>query len=140
MNVQAYCPFILNHSREDRSSVSAQIVEQRPDRVPVVVVKCPGARVADLPVGMTKFLAPADITIAKFVSEMRKHIKLGKQENLFVYAGDNLVVNPNLIMSQLYAKHKNDDGFLYVVYSDENVRDADRRVNNAALALSRISE
>lgn len=137
MNVQAYCPFISKNSPDQRKAVSAQLVEQYPERIPVVVVKYPGARVADLPEKRTRLLAPADITIAKFVSEMRKSIQLGRLENLFVYVGDSLVQNPNLKMSQLYAKHKNDDGFLYVVYSDQSVLPADRNVSHAA--LSRMS-
>lgn len=67
-----------------------------------------------------KFLAPADITVAKFVSEIRKHIKLGRQESLFVFVEGNVMPQPNATMSQVYAQHKDEDGFLYIVFSSEN--------------------
>ncbi len=67
-----------------------------------------------------KFLAPADITVAKFVSEIRKHIKLGRQESLFVFVEGNVMPQPNATMSQVYAQHRDEDGFLYIVFSSEN--------------------
>jgi GABA(A) receptor-associated protein len=103
---------------EQRKDVSAKIVEQYPDRVPVIVEKDPKARIADI--DKKKFLAPADISVAKFISEIRKHIKLGRQESLFVFVANNVMPQPNSTMSQVYAQHKDPDGFLYVVYSSEN--------------------
>ncbi len=58
---------------EQRCEVSAKIVEQYPDRVPVIVERDPKARIADI--DKKKFLAPGDIGMAKFISEIRKHIK-----------------------------------------------------------------
>lgn len=78
----------------------------------------PRARLNDI--DKKKFLAPADISVAKFIQEIRKHIKLGRQESLFVFVADNVMPQPNSTMSQVYAQHKDDDGFLYVVYSAEN--------------------
>lgn len=103
---------------ESRVEVSAKIREQYPDRVPVIVERDPRARIADI--DKKKFLAPADITMAKFISEIRKHIKLGRQESLFVFVENNVMPQPNATMSQVYAQHKDPDGFLYVVFSSEN--------------------
>lgn len=52
----------------------SQIREQYADRVPVIVERNPTSR--NLPdIDKKKFLAPADITVAKFISEIRKHIR-----------------------------------------------------------------
>jgi GABA(A) receptor-associated protein len=98
--------------------VSRKIVEQYPDRVPVIVEKDPRARLNDI--DKKKFLAPADISVAKFIGEIRKHIQLGRQESLFVFVADNVMPQPNSTMSQVYAQHKDEDGFLYIIYSAEN--------------------
>jgi GABA(A) receptor-associated protein len=62
----------LAHVAESRVEVSGKMREQYPDRIPVIVERDPKARIADI---KKKFLAPADITMAKFISEIRKHIK-----------------------------------------------------------------
>ena len=103
---------------EQRRDVAAKIIENYPDRVPVIVERDPKARIAEI--SKNKFLAPADISVAKFISEIRKHIKLGRQESLFVFVANNVMPQPNSTMSQVYAQHKDPDGFLYVVYSSEN--------------------
>lgn len=103
---------------EQRRDVAAKIVEQYPDRVPVIVERDPKSRMADI--DKKKFLAPADITVAKFISEIRKHIKLNRQESLFVFVAKNVMPQPNSTMSQIYAQHKDADGFLYVTYSSES--------------------
>ena len=84
----------------------------------MIVERDPKARIADI--DKKKFLAPAEISVAKFISEIRKHIKLGRQESLFVFVANNVMPQPNSTMSQVYAQHKDPDGFLYVVYSSEN--------------------
>merc|ERR1712130_41127 len=103
---------------EQRRDVAAKIIENYPDRVPVIVERDPKARIAEI--SKNKFLAPADISVAKFISEIRKYIKLGRQESLFVFVANNVMPQPNSTMSQVYAQHKDPDGFLYVVYSSEN--------------------
>jgi GABA(A) receptor-associated protein len=103
---------------DQRRDVSAKIVEQYPDRVPVIVERDPKARIADI--DKKKFLAPADISVAKFISEIRKHIKLGRQESLFVFVANNVMPQPNATMAQIYAQYKDGDGFLYIMYSSES--------------------
>ena len=98
--------------------MSAKIVEQYPDRVPVIVERDPKARIADI--DKKKFLAPADISVAKFISEIRKHIKLGRQESLFVFVANNVMPQPNATMAQIYAQYQDSDGFLYIMYSSES--------------------
>mmetsp|Transcript_137438 Transcript_137438/g.194488 ORF Transcript_137438/g.194488 Transcript_137438/m.194488 type:complete len:119 (+) Transcript_137438:91-447(+) len=110
--------FKAQNSFENRRDVSQKIRVQYPDRIPVIVERDPKARIPDI--DKKKFLAPADITVAKFINEIRKHIKLGRQESLFVFVANNVMPQPNSTMNQVYAQHADEDGFLYVVYSSEN--------------------
>ena len=117
-NYELFSRLVHPFFAEQRRDVSAKILEQYPDRVPVIVERDPKARIADI--DKKKFLAPAEISVAKFISEIRKHIKLGRQESLFVFVANNVMPQPNSTMSQVYSQHKDPDGFLYVVYSSEN--------------------
>ena len=105
-------------SFESRLEVSKKIRSEYPDRIPVIVERDPKSHLADIQ--KKKFLAPSDLGVAKFISEIRNHIKLHRNEALFVFVGDNVMPQPNFTMSQIYEKHKDEDGFLYIVYSSEN--------------------
>ena len=50
---------------------------------------------------------------------IRKRIKLKPEEALFVIVNNNLVSSSEQINS-VYEKHKDEDGFLYVIYTSEN--------------------
>lgn len=60
-----------------------------------------------------------DITVGKFVYEIRKHMKLNPEQAIFLFVNDTLPPTAAL-MSQIYEKNKDEDGFLYVTYSGEN--------------------
>merc|ERR1712070_216601 len=84
-------PFKEEHSLDKRREVADRIRAKYPDRIPVIVEKAPKSDAPDI--DKKKFLVPADITVGKFVYE---------------------------IMSHIYAKYKDEDGFLYITYSGEN--------------------
>lgn len=65
-----------------------------------------------------KFLCPSDITVAKFIYEVRKHMKLSEEQAIFLFVNDALPPSSALV-SQIYKQHKDEDGFLYITYSGE---------------------
>jgi len=94
-----------------------RILEKYPDRVPLYVDKKEGSKVNDIP--KHKFLVPKDMTIGNFVYILRKHIKLEPSQALFVFIDNKLVSNSEMI-GTVYEQKKNNDKFLYVIYSIEN--------------------
>ena len=66
-----------------------------------------------------KFLVPSDISIGKFIYEIRKHMKLSEEEAIFLFVNEALPPSSALV-SQLYKQHADEDGFLYIQYSGEN--------------------
>lgn len=124
--------FIDRHLFEARQRKAANIVEKHPDRVPVIVEKHPKARIAEI--DKKKFIILADSTVAQFILEIGRHIKLEREEALFMFFGKRSdLPQQNALMSQVWATHKNDDGFLYVTYTGETSFGADRKVNETAL-------
>ena len=105
------------HALEYRKAEADKVRERHPDRLPVICEKVEGSQIQDL--DKNKFLVPSDLTVGQFVLVVRKRVLLEPEKAIFLFIGD--AVPPNgAHMSDLYAKHKDEDGFLYVKYSGEN--------------------
>jgi len=112
-----YSQFKAEHDFEKRKEVAEKIRAKYPDRIPVIVEKAPKSDAPDI--DKKKYLVPADITVGKFVYEIRKHMKLNPEQAIFLFVNDTLPPTAAM-MSQIYEKNKDEDGFLYVTYSGEN--------------------
>lgn len=109
--------FKTEHDFEKRKEVAEKIRAKYPDRIPVIVEKAPRSDAPDI--DKQKYLVPADITVGKFVYEIRKHMRLNPEQAIFLFVNDTLPPTQAL-MSHIYEKNKDTDGFLYVTYSSEN--------------------
>ena len=110
--------FKAEHPLEKRREVAAKIRAKYPERIPAIVEKAPKSDVPDI--DKKKFLVPQDISVGKFVYEIRKHMtKLSEEKAIFLFVND--VLPPSSVtMSDIYAKYKDEDGFLYITYSGES--------------------
>ena len=110
-------PFKEAHTQEHRKSESTRILTKFPDRIPVI---CERAPKSDIPnIDKNKYLVPSDLTVGQFVYVIRKRIELPPEKAIFVFVGNSLPPTASL-MAEVYAQHKDEDGFLYVTYSGEN--------------------
>lgn len=100
-----------------KQNESTKIILKYPDRVPVIVNKCNKSTLNKLK--KNKFLVEKDMTFTNFIFTIRKNIELDKSHALFTLV-NNTLVNGNQTMGEIYNDHKNEDGFLYVVYTSEN--------------------
>ena len=121
--------FQETHDFGQRQQLANTVIRKYPDRVPVIV-EAPGNKYRagmhqKVTLGKSKYLVPNDVTVHKFLYELRKHIiGLESFESIFLY-----IVNPNrlhmpalsCVMSDIYNKYKQDDGFLYIYISEESV-------------------
>ncbi|KAG6594664.1 Autophagy-related protein 8C, partial [Cucurbita argyrosperma subsp. sororia] len=110
--------FKLGIPLEKRQAEASRIREKYPDRVPVIVEKAGRSKIADI--DKNKYLVPADITVGQFVYVVRKRIKLSSEKAIFVFVKDTLP-STGALMSAIYEENKDEDGFLYLSYSGENV-------------------
>ena len=110
--------FKEEHSAEKRKQESQRIREKYPDRIPVI---CEKADHSDIPaIDKKKYLVPSDLTVGQFVYVIRKRISLAPEKAIFVFI-NNQVPPSGTLLSLLYENNKDEDGFLYLVYSGENV-------------------
>ena len=66
-----------------------------------------------------RLLVPADITVAQLTYLLRRRMGLSPEEALFIFSGSS-VLSSNTLISAVYEKYRDPDGFLYVKYSGEN--------------------
>ena len=105
---------------ERRKQLSAKILRTYPDRVPVIVN---GRGVA---LSKQKMLTPIDMTVGTFIQEVKKHIVADdgdarSLESIFLFVNNSVMPNVSALMSVVYEANKDDDGFLYVTVTKENV-------------------
>ena len=102
---------------EDRVEQYKRVTESYPNRIPVIVERAPSA---DVPViDKCKYLVPGDLTVAQFLCLIRKRIKLANDQALFIYVNGTLPAT-SAMLGTIYEEHKDEDGFLYVVYTGES--------------------
>lgn len=102
---------------EKRKNESNRIINKHPERVPVVVCKNYGDNLPTI--DKQKFLVPKDMSIGQFMYVIRKRIKLEADQALFVLVNNSLQTSTK-IMEEIYQDCKDEDGFLYIIYSSEN--------------------
>jgi len=113
-------PFKQEMTLEKRRELSERIIVAHPARVPIIVERHQGSTsLPDIP--KRKFLSPKDLTLAQFLMEVRKQLQLAPEEAVFWFVDNKALTPGNSLMSQLYELRKDEDGFLYIVYSSEEV-------------------
>lgn len=103
-------------SLEKRKKVSEGILKRYSDRIPVILEK---HKSSDPDCQKCKYLVPDNLTIGKFIYEIRKNIKVTQEQSIFLFI-DNIHPPTSELVSNLYSKYKNEDGFLYIIYTLEN--------------------
>ena len=109
--------FKSNHDLSNRTTEAARIRSKSPDRIPVICERSPHSDIEDL--DKKKYLVPADLTVGQFVYVVRKRIKLKAESALFLFINGKVPPSSQL-MSIIYDENKDEDGFLYIIYSGEN--------------------
>ena len=103
---------------EKRKSECERILKKHPERIPVIV--CKNCKEGILPdIDKQKYLVPKELTLGQFVYIIRKRIKLDPNQALFVLINNSLQPT-NRLLEDIYSDSKDEDGYLYIVYSSEN--------------------
>ena len=109
--------FKTKNNFEDRLSESTKIMEKYPLRVPIIVEKCNNSLINEI--DKNKYLVPSDLNMNQFVYIIRKRIKLDKSQSIFLMINDTICPS-NTPIGVVYNDHKDNDGFLYIIYTSEN--------------------
>tara|TARA_B100000900_G_C20362473_1_gene626930 strand:+ start:423 stop:773 length:351 start_codon:yes stop_codon:yes gene_type:complete len=105
------------HSLDDRIKEAQKMLTKYPERIPIIVEMAEGCQLN--PITKNKYLAPRDMPMSQFVFTIRKKIQLESSQAIFVLVNNQLVTS-NAQLSKIYEDHRDEDGFLYMVYTSEN--------------------
>ena len=106
------------HSFSKRQNESSGVFIKYPDRIPIIIEKNPSNK--SLPeIAQKKYLVPKDLSVNHLIYIVRGKINLTSSDAIFLYTKDTLHKSSSLI-GTIYEEHKNDDGFLYMLYTSEN--------------------
>jgi len=118
--------FKKQHSLEKRMAEAEKIRSKYRNRVPVIVERAARADIQDI--DKKKYLVPGDLTIAQFTYVIRKSIKLTSEQALYVFvevtendSNSQILPPTSSTIDSIYHSYKDQDGFLYITYSGENV-------------------
>ena len=103
---------ILENKKE-----SQRILNKYPDKIPIIVNKEKSTKLPDLK--KNKYLVPRDMVLSQFIYIVRKNLTITSSEALFITINNKLSPSNKKIID-IYEEEKNEDGFLYIIYSSEN--------------------
>lgn len=104
---------------EERKKEAHRIKTKHPERIPIIVEKSDKCINIDN-VDKNKYLVPKDLTMGQFIHILRKRINLPPEKALFLFVNKSNLVISSEILSEVYNKYKDIDGFLYIEYAGES--------------------
>jgi GABA(A) receptor-associated protein len=111
--------FSNRYTFTERFQEAARVLSKYPERIPVICEK--NEKCADLNnLGKEKYLVYQDLTCGQFMYIIRRSLGLPPEKAVFMMI-NGIIPSNTMIMYELYEKHKESDGFLYITYTSENV-------------------
>ena len=130
MDVDMNTPFRTAYSFEKRREESSRIRLKFKDRIPVIVERAShsashsashDAKNPSIPnIDKKKYLVPPEFTFGQLIYVVRLRMQLPPETAMFCYIGKSQMPSTSTLMKTLYQKHKDEDGFLYMIYAGEN--------------------
>ena len=112
----------VEFTKKERLKNSSKLIEQNKGQIPVICEKDENSKIKALL--KTKYLIKREITVDKFIGTIRKKLELESNEALFLLANcknNKYAIVGTDAMGNIYDKYKDEDGFLYIIYSNEKV-------------------
>lgn len=105
----------------ERSKEANRVLDKYPDRIPIICEKNLNRSNESMPeIDKNKYLVPSDLTCGQFIYTIRKRLQMPAEKAIFLLVRG--VIPPiGTQMLELYEKYKDDDNFLYINYTSENV-------------------
>jgi GABA(A) receptor-associated protein len=107
--------FKMLHSFEKRKEESSRINEKYPDKIPLILEKSDTSHLQEI--SKKKYLMQKDVTVGQFLFIIRKQININETESIFLLVNNSSVPATGATIGEIYNKHADKDGFLYITYS-----------------------
>ncbi len=117
-NVEEF-EFDIKNTFEKRKEDVEKILKNYPNKIAVIIEKSKKSKLTLPETFKYKFLVNPDDTFGSFVFQIRKRLKLTEEQSLFVFVNKSIPASGNT-MGEIYKKFKSDDGFLKILFCEEN--------------------
>lgn len=106
--------FKNTHSLDHRKEEYDRVHKKYPLKIPIILQSHD-----KITIDKNKFLLPKDITFGHFMCIVRERVNLDSNEAIFFFINNKLQPS-SILISNIYDREKDIDGFLYVYISKEN--------------------
>jgi GABA(A) receptor-associated protein len=112
--------FKKEFSYGDRWDEAQKVLYNYPNLIPIICEKHENAEYDCPSIDKRKYLVPKNLTIGQFLVVIRKRIKLDPEKAIY-FVIKNIIPSSQSEMIDMYNLYKDQDGFLYIKYTYENV-------------------
>ncbi len=111
--------FKYSYTFTQRLDESTRIRQKYPDRIPIICEKNNKCR--NTPdIDKKKYLVPCDLTMGQFLNVIRQRIKVKDSSLALFLLVNGKIYSTSELITYVYENEKDNDGFLYIVYTSEN--------------------
>uniref|UniRef100_A0A0N4Z9N5 Autophagy-related protein n=1 Tax=Parastrongyloides trichosuri TaxID=131310 RepID=A0A0N4Z9N5_PARTI len=119
MSLPGYAPtFKERKSFEIRKRNALEILQTHPDKIPIIIERYENERHLPL-IDRCKFLVPNHVTIADLMQIIRRRLNLHHEQSFFLMINEKSIFSISTPISSVYLSERDDDGFLYIVYTSQ---------------------
>lgn len=108
--------FKIQNTFSSRVGLSKKILDLYPDRIPLIIIG------ENISLSKTKFLVPKSLKIHEILQQIRGSVNvIDAHSGLYLHLSNGIIPNNTENLEMMYSTHVDDDGFLYIHVSKENV-------------------
>jgi len=119
-NNEINTPYKRLKSFEERTLESSMMIKSDDSKVPVIVERMSGEKLLPWPPNR-KYFVGREAQFHMFMMKVRKILQLHAEQSFFLLIAGRHMACGSTTMENIYAEHKDDDGFLYITYASQEV-------------------
>eukprot|EP00092_Neocalanus_flemingeri_P102896 GFUD01131625.1.p1 GENE.GFUD01131625.1~~GFUD01131625.1.p1 ORF type:complete len:144 (-),score=48.16 GFUD01131625.1:89-520(-) len=112
--------FRARKSLAERKADVEAIKHKFPTKVPIIVERYKSEKSLPM-IDKVKFLVPKELTMAQLATIVRNRLSLGSTETFFLFTSSGSMPALSISVSDLHRQSKDQDGFLYLTYTSQEV-------------------
>jgi GABA(A) receptor-associated protein len=111
--------FKRTYKFNDRYEESKRIMTLFPQKIPIICERSEFAPNGCPFIDKKKYLIPRDFTVGQFIYVIRNKLELPPEKALYLFICETIPASASY-MDLIYEYYKDNDGFLYILYTFEN--------------------